>query len=271
MMKFSHFLKHASLLAVLLALVLGVFPAAKADAYSSQIYDAQRIAVKFSIPVGPLDGLNGPNTAQGYCGFRWLAGLPVSRDALDQATYAKMKEYDASYADLHATPKKYLSNGQRTYVWVEQTCQLMFYVNDGTIWAVFPVSTGRPATPTPNGYYSMGETVRGWTCSTIYTETCRRQSNGEFANFTAADGTIRNYGNMYNKRQFKAGGFYVHGSNTVPTMPDSGGCVRVAVPNSDWLYHNVPAGVPLVIAGQFNPSATGTRTVTYNTGRTTIK
>jgi hypothetical protein len=243
--------------ALTLALFLGMLSAPKASAYSQQILDAQRIINSLAIPVGPLDGLNGPNTAQGYCGFRMLAGLPVSRANLDTATWQKLQEYKAAYggssdayANLHATPKKSL-NGKSTYLLVDQTCQLMQYVYQGTVWAVIPVSTGRPGLDTPNGSYTLGPTVRGWSCSTIYPETCYLQKNGEFVNFKGADGIVRNKGNMYNKRGFLAGGFYVHGSNTVPTSPQSGGCIRVSVPMADWLYHSVPSGVPLYVTGKY--------------------
>jgi lipoprotein-anchoring transpeptidase ErfK/SrfK len=233
--------------AIILAAFLSLIPAGSASAATSSadIREAQTIIAKFGIPVGPVDGLNGPNTAQGMCAFRWLAGLPVSRAVLDTATLAKLREYNSRYANSGALPKKQLSNGVQTYMVAEQTCQTMFYFYQGSLWSTFSISSGRPGQETPNGYYGLSAAQRGWSCSTLFPTTCHTQTNGKNI------GTS-NYGNMYNKRAFiRSQGFYVHGSNSVPTKPDSAGCIRMYVPDMDWVSDNVAAGTPLLVTGKY--------------------
>lgn len=257
MQRLRRIFTHAGLAALLMGLVIGMAPMATlaAAAPSADIREAQTIITKFGIPVGPIDGLHGPNTAQGLCAFRWIAGMKASRAPLDSATLATLRDYNTRYASGHKTPKKHLSNGASTYLVVEQTCQTMFVFLEGTWWATFPVSTGRAGLDTPNGYYKLSgipQGWRGWTCSTVYTQSCRNQTAGK-------DIAYGNYGNMYNKRQFtviNGVNVYIHGSNTVPTRPDSAGCVRVSVQNMDWISSNVPANTGLLVTGKYVASST---------------
>lgn len=233
----------------LIALIMALMPSIPAAAAPSPtIKSAQTIINKFGIPVGPIDGLNGPNTAQGYCAFRYIAGLTPSRAPLNTALWNALTTYNSRYTTGHDIPRRLGPNGNGTYLVVDQTCQMMFvYVNGGTLWAVFPTSTGKPGLETPNGIYALGATVKGWTCSTIYPTNCTiNRTQGMYSNLPG-----RNYGNMYNKRSFKAGGFYVHGSLTVPTYPGSAGCIRIPISSADWLATNIPNGTPLVVRGSY--------------------
>lgn len=122
------------------------------------------------------------------------------------------------------------------------TCQTAFYVKDKTYQRVLRVSTGMRGHDTPSGYYNLGSTLKGWWCSTLYPESCRKQTTGEFA-------YLRNFGNMYNSRQV-IGAIYLHGSTSVPTYPASHGCIRVSVTDADWMYHKV-ANMPIFITGKY--------------------
>jgi lipoprotein-anchoring transpeptidase ErfK/SrfK len=248
-------------IAVIAALVTGILPAGSAAALvqapgRAEVGEAQDIMNTFAIPNGPRDGLNGPNTGQGLCIFRTISGLTPSRKNLDTETLAQLRNYKAKYGTGTGTqhgrlPAPYLE-GKSTYLYASQACQALVYVINLKYWIFFPASTGSTATQTPNGSYTLGDTVRGWTCSTIYTETCKTQTAGQYASYRAANGTVRNYGNMYNKRAFKNEGFYIHGSNNVPTTPGSGGCIRVSVDNADWISRFVPTGTPLFVAGAYS-------------------
>lgn len=255
-----HFRK--TIVGALMAVVIAAVPLAQTQAASqpmtrAEIREAQSIMVKFNLPTGPVDGYQGPKTLRGLCAFRYVVGasqLKIDRSPLDRPTLDLLRDWNNRYANLNYAPRQVLSNGVKTYVVVDQTCQILVYVRDGVFAAVFPASTGRVTKDTPNGYYRLGDVTRGWTCSKEYPENCRNQSGGRFASLSG-----RGSGNMYNKRPINGGGitgrgFYVHGSNNVPTSPGSAGCVRVSVEHADWIYDHVPTDVPLLIQGKYTGS-----------------
>lgn len=217
----------------------------QASAASATVREAQQIATHFGLPVGTVDGEFGPKTARGLCAFRYISGMTPSRATVSTALLTSMRSYKNQYASLSAIPAP-TKSGSNTYVVVNMTCQTMFYVESGKYVRVMPVSTGMDGHRTPTGTYTLGNTNRGWSCSTIYPESCSRHTAGRFA-------YISNYGNMYNKRLFKSGGYYVHGSTSVPTYPASHGCIRVTVSDSDWLYDHVGnvTPPPLFVTGSY--------------------
>jgi lipoprotein-anchoring transpeptidase ErfK/SrfK len=121
----------------------------------------------------------------------------------------------------------------------------MLYVKGSRYQKAIAISTGKGTTSsnkTPNGTFTMGNTSRGWSCSTQYPESCKKQTTGRFV-------SVSNYGNMYNKRHV-VNGVYVHGSTSVPTYPASAGCIRITTTDSDWMYDNVNS-MPIIIAGAY--------------------
>lgn len=202
---------------------------------------AQQIMAKFGIPGGPVDGYSGAQTVQGLCAFRRMTGQTPTRGGLDHQIYLKLVEFDAKYSSIGQFPASSFQ-GKVTYVHVQMTCQTAFYVKDKTYQRVLRVSTGMRGHDTPSGYYNLGSTLKGWWRSTLYPESCRKQTTGEFA-------YLRNFGNMYNSRQV-IGAIYLHGSTSVPTYPASHGCIRVSVTDADWMYHKV-ANMPIFITGKY--------------------
>lgn len=221
--------------------VTPVAPEAKRGAPDPKVKRAQEIMAKFGIPAGAADGVSGAQTVQGLCSFRRIAGLSIHRGSLDNGTYSKLLEYDSKYSTLSQLPGG-TKDGKATYVHVHQRCQTMFYVVNKKWTKVLPVSTGVKGHLTPSGSYTLANTTKGWWCSTLYPESCRKQTTGEFVN-------VSNFGNMYNPRQV-IGDIFVHGSTSVPTSPASHGCIRVTVNDSDWLYHNVNR-LPIFISGSY--------------------
>ena len=201
--------------------------------------EAQRILQKFAIPTGPVDGIWGPQTAQGMCTFRQMTGLPVSRGRITNEDLATLRKYDGWYSRLGSIPAGH--NGRGTFLLVQETCQTMLYASGGTYVKVMRVSTGRSGYETPNGNFSLGRTSPGWSCSTIYPDACYNHTAGENALHPDGTGEFSQYGNMYNKRSI-SGAIMLHGSGSVPLYPASHGCVRVTVATSDWLYHNLDNG-----------------------------
>jgi hypothetical protein len=215
---------------LLVALGVGMVAPTNVEAYSSSVANAQRIMQKFGIPAGPVDGLSGSQTSRGLCIFRYIAGLTVSRNNLDSTTYSYLKKYDTSYSSL----QKIRAKSSSEYLVAHETCQAMVYASGGYYQRVMAISTGVSEHPTPNGSYSLGYTNKGWSCSTLYPESCRNHSEGKFA-------SVSRYGNMYNMRQV-VGNIFVHGSTDVPTYPASHGCIRVTVADADWMYDHVGNG-----------------------------
>jgi lipoprotein-anchoring transpeptidase ErfK/SrfK len=235
------------LIAAAVAVVSVCAPAtASAAAADPNLQAAQLIMTKFGIPTGPVDGKFGPQTARGFCAFRQIVpGSRPHRGTYSGGTLQRLNEYNARYRSLRDIPAPTRS-GQSTYVLVNETCQVLIYVENGRYVKVMPVSTGKSGYNTPNGEYSLGYTQRGWSCSTAYPEGCGTHQEGRFA---AAHGS---HGNMYNKRRF-TGAYYIHGSTSVPTYPASHGCIRVTVGDSDWLYDHVGNGPKpkLIVTGAY--------------------
>lgn len=225
-----HTLIYGSLaLVVSLAAIVAAAPQT-ARAASGSVSEAQTILTKFGIPAGPIDGIYGPQTARGLCAFRSISGSSVHRGNVDASTMKSLRSYNAKYNSLSRMPAP-SNRGHDTYLVINETCQTMTYVEHNRYVRVMAVSTGKKGYDTPNGTYRLGYTERGWSCSTIYPESCRKQAAGTFA-------STSDYGNMYNKRRLK-GGYFVHGSTSVPTYPASHGCVRVTVTDADWMYSHV--------------------------------
>lgn len=243
-----------------LAVLAGPLQPTQAHAYSSSVAEAQRIMTRFGIPAGPVDGASGPQTSRGLCVFRYLTGLPVSRSSLDSATLSKLRDYDNRYGSLQQIPAS-RRDGQRTYLVAHETCQAMVYVEyssarGGSYYKrVMPISTGITSHNTPNGNYWLGGTAKGWWCSTLYPQTCsdNKDTDGRFGYLRNHAGRPAGWGNMYNFRTFKSGGWGVHGSKSVPTYPASHGCVRVTVADSDWMYAYVGNNGPTYfsVIGQY--------------------
>lgn len=231
MFKLKSIFKRTTLVALASVFALAAFaPVASAATYSQTVYDSQRIMKKFGIPGGPVDGYFGAQTARGLCAYRHIAGYAPNRNNVSSTLYNSLKSYNSKYAYLQQIPAR-AHNGQTTYLLAHKHCQVMFYVEKGYYKRVMPISTGKVGKDTPNGNFWLRGTQKGWSCSTLYPETCRTQTAGRFA-------YLSNYGNMYNKRWF-TGAYLVHGSTSVPTYPASSGCIRVTVGDSDWMYDYV--------------------------------
>lgn len=216
------------------------FDMTRAGSPDPKVKQAQQILADFGIPTGSVDGYWGPETARGVCAFRRIAGIGTSRDALDTKTLNTLISYDRKYRYLRDIPaSSYL--GKHTYLVAQQTCQTIFYVENDRYRRVFPTSTGVSGHRTPNGHYSLGSTIKGWVCSSLYPEGCRNHTEGWFASYSP-------YGNMYNSRQV-VGSIYMHGSMSVPPYPASHGCIRMVVKDADWSYKYIKTGTPVFITG----------------------
>ena len=115
--------------------------------------------------------------------------------------------------------------------------QVLYVVEDHEVVYVAPVSSG-------NG--ELYETSRGTRAYAVTPE-------GEFSFERRIDGVRRAFlGTLYNPYYFR-GGFAVHGSGFVPNYPDSHGCVRVTMWDSEELKDYFSVGQAVYVYGQRTP------------------
>ena len=247
-MRTATIIKFMAAAATSVALVVAPLTSVSAATVSPTIKESQTIMKKFGLPVGTIDGMWGPQTARGLCAFRQIASLPWSRATLNQTDLAWLRAYNLKYSSLGQITQTN-REGKSTYMLANETCQTMTYVKANRIVRVMPISTGTAGHATPNGLYTMGSTRPGWSCSTLYPESCGYHTEGMNAKYNTKGVLYSRYGNMYNKRSVN-GNILVHGSTSVPTYPASHGCIRVTVADSDWMWRYVDP-MPIMIRGQY--------------------
>jgi hypothetical protein len=173
----------------------------------------QRRLAKWQFAPGADDGVLGESTLAALWALEKLAGLEP-RDGVDAEVWGLLSRG----VEIPAL----VAGGEPTRVEVDLDRQVMTIWLDGRVELVSHVSTGsgehycnggrcRNAV-TPTGDYRIKRSRQGWW-------------NGPL-------------GALYNPMYFN-GGIAIHGSNFVPTWPDSHGCVRVPM--------NVADEVPLLL------------------------
>lgn len=192
----------------------------------NQVLVAQNRLNRLGYPAGPVDGKQGPLTEQGLCAFRAANGLKGARAKLNPVTFKAIKATSGLPTAAHLPrPSRQWLRG----LVIDQTCQVMFYVKQGRISRVLPVSTGRPGYPTPNGHYQLGWRAAGWTESTEFPD-----------------------GWMYDFQQFSSGkGVHGVSAGELLPYPASHGCVRMSVLNAKYFWGQLSPGDPLIIFGRY--------------------
>ncbi len=174
----------------------------------------------YGYPKIAVDGISGPITRRALCASRLALFLPVNR--------AYMRPGSAEEKRLLASPTLPVppnvgTNGK--WIFIDMTCQVMF-TGEGTnrLVNVFPTSTGAPGFETrlqertPAFRYDPALRNYGWHNSSLYP--------------VASDNPLN--GNMYKPLYFDRGQA-IHGSNSVPTSPQSKGCARLRPSDMDRL------------------------------------
>lgn len=211
----------------------------------NEIKQAQKIMFDMGLPSGGVDGSQGAATRRGLCAFRGMIGKKESLAELDKTTLNALKKYNAF--NKISAQKYYKGTKYTTFVHVSKICQTLSYASNGKYIKVLPVSTGKKGYETPSGLYKLGPTVKGWTCSSIYTSGCK---------YYSFKGALFNYGkgNMYNKRNLD-GPFYIHGTaSKIRSIPESHGCVRVSPLHADWIHKNIDPkfkGINVIITDDY--------------------
>jgi peptidoglycan hydrolase-like protein with peptidoglycan-binding domain len=163
------------------------------------------------------NGEYGTTTRQAVMAFQKYYGLEAD-GVLGPNTAAKLSEplrVPTSRADAG------------TLVEVDKGKQLLFFVTDGSIEWVLNTSTGteipyeEPDQNTP-GEIQIGDSITRNGLHEVYREREEGWWEGDL-------------GEIYRPKYF-SGGLAVHGSNNVPNVPASHGCVRVSVQAMDWIW-----------------------------------
>ena len=170
---------------------------------------------------GPIDGEAGSGFAAAVMAFQKVQGIGAD-GAVGPQTLAALKD--------PVTPS--LRGGAANRIEVDLTKQVLYFVEDGSLVRIMPVSSGNGAT-----YESGGGTARALTPVGSYA--VQRKISGIRE---AALGTL--YDPMYFYQ-----GWAIHGSNSVPAYPASHGCIRVTRADALWLFPRVPVGMSVQIYG----------------------
>lgn len=180
------------------------------------VQQAQQLLADLGYPVGPIDGIDGPQTQRALCAWRRLEGREVSRRPLQPGEVEALRATDGLPAARTA------GRG----VTVDSTCQALYLRVDGRWQDVHRASTGTDGLPRA-GSYTISWKRPGWHTSTLY---------------PAPEP------NMYNS-MYIHGAIAIHGSHQVPPRPASAGCVRVTPAAADQLFATLGVGDPVRVIG----------------------
>jgi N-acetylmuramoyl-L-alanine amidase len=103
------------------------------------------------------------------------------------------------------------------HIEIDQTRQVLYTVQDGSVTNIMHVSTGKASTPTRDGSFSVTSKLAGYSDHQLY------------------------YPSFFD------GSRAIHGWPDVPTYPASHGCVRVPYWNAKWIYRLAAIGTPVIV------------------------
>jgi N-acetylmuramoyl-L-alanine amidase len=157
--------------------------------------------------IGTKDGAYDFRTADAVLAFRKVQGM--NRVFTVSATVWR------ALADPRV-PKPHSDGGDRHFE-VDQTHQVLLFVDDGELSAILHVSTGKPSTPTRDGSFHVTSKIAGFSPKGLY------------------------YPSFFD------GNRALHGWTEVPTYPASHGCVRIPYWNAKWVYRHAPIGTRVIV------------------------
>ena len=103
------------------------------------------------------------------------------------------------------------------HIEVDQSRQVLYTVQDGSVTNIMHVSTGKASTPTRDGSFSVTSKLAGYSDHQLY------------------------YPSFFD------GSRAIHGWPDVPTYPASHGCVRVPYWNAKWIYGLAAIGTRVIV------------------------
>ncbi len=154
--------------------------------------------------LGAVDGYYGADTSDAVVAFQKLHGLPRT-GAVDPRFWREL-------AAAHVPVPRYGGD----HVEVSKELQVLFFVRDGQVTLIVPVSTGATGN-TPVGLWHVYSKVPGYNAKEMYYSS------------------------------FFIGGFAIHGYHDVPTYPASHGCVRIPLWVAQRAYSLVAYGTAVYV------------------------
>jgi N-acetylmuramoyl-L-alanine amidase len=103
------------------------------------------------------------------------------------------------------------------HIEVDQTRQVLYTVQDGSITNILHISSGKPSTPTHDGTFHVNRKIAGYSPNHLY------------------------YPSYFD------GNRALHGWTDVPTYPASHGCVRIPYWNAKFIFRLAPIGTPVIV------------------------
>lgn len=172
----------------------------------------QRRLLVLGFAAGPWDGVYSPRTQQAVVRFQQFQGLRAD-GIVGPLTWTALGIGGVAWG------------GGRYHVAVDNVRNILTLVDGGRIVATYPVSTGKPSTPTPLGDWVIIEKV---------------------ANPGGA------FGSAWMRLSVPNGAYGIHGTNDPQDIGRSvsHGCVRLRNADAAALFNTVPLGTPVTITGQ---------------------
>ena len=190
---------------------------------SYDVVATQKTLADLGYYLGANDGKRGPALRSAVMAFQKVQGLGAD-GTVGPATLAALK-----------APKKPVLKGSSpsNRVEIDLTKQVLYVVKGGAIQRILPISSGNGATYeqkngskaralTPTGYYKIQRRIVG-----------ERKAD---------------LGTLYDPQYFYRG-WAIHGSNSVPAVPASHGCVRVTRADAKWLLGAIGNGMSVHLYG----------------------
>jgi hypothetical protein len=185
-------------------------PSLRLGSRGAAVVYLQRRLTTLRYDVGPIDGSLGYSTYHGVVAFQKVNGL-VRDGIVGPRTWAALAR------PVIPRPRRWRSG---TSLEVNLTKQVVYLAQRGAVLRILDASSGKAATPTPTGNFSINRRINGWRRSPL--------------------------GLMWRPNHFYRG-YAVHGSLSVPAYPASHGCVRLTIPAMNRLWPLLRIGMPVSV------------------------
>lgn len=167
----------------------------------------ERRLVDLNYRLTGVDGQYDFRTADAVLAFRKVQRMP--------RVFSVDAEVWRALADpIRPRPK---STGDGLHIEIDQTRQVLYTVDDGSITNIMHVSTGKASTPTRDGWFRVTRKLAGFSPNRLY---------------------YPSYFDGYRA---------IHGWTEVPTYPASHGCVRVPYWNAQWIFGLADYGTRVIV------------------------
>lgn len=210
-------------LILILLLSLNTQPA---HAITQPEYDfAIELKKSIGIPVNTSNKDWNTELGRSYCSIRELFGEKPTKGKPNESELERLRLESINYL---TTNKKLSYHVEGLNISV--TCQMAYFVKDGLIKKILPVSTGKASTKSDLGKFKVFYKVKGWQESSLYP------------------------GAMMYKPIWYNGNEGVHGmasDRSVHSYPASHGCVRAKKQDMDWLVKNLQNGDTVKVYGKW--------------------